>query len=87
MSLSLELLSCIDFDTRVTGAVVREDGASVGDTMGVLVEKNIALILDELTLPEDAVHFSPAARPSFKLDTSLSETTAKSSSSFPSERR
>lgn len=79
-----KLLVAVDLDTRVAGVVLGKDGARGRETLGVLVKEDLAVVLDELALPEDAVHLGPAAGTAFELDTSLGETLAESIGSFPS---
>lgn len=67
----LKLFSCIDLNTGVTCAVVGKDGTGSREAISVLVEEDITFILNELALPEDTVHLSPAARPTIKLNSSL----------------
>ena len=64
--------------------MVGEDSLGGGQTVGVLVEQDITLILDEFALLEDAVHLAPATWPSLELDTGLSKASAERISSFPS---
>ena len=76
-----------DLDTRVARRVVRVHGARRRETERILVEEDVALVLDELALTEDAVHLAPAARTSDKLNASLGEALAESVSGLPSVKR
>ena len=77
------LLARVDFDTRVAGAVVGEDGASGSEAVRVLVEHDVALVLDEPALLEHAVHLRPATGPALELDAGLSEAAAQGSGGLP----
>jgi len=78
-------LESIDLDTRVAGVTVAAlRGTGGSDTASVLVEQDVALVLNELALLEDAVNLTPATRSALELDTSLIENLAKSSGSLPS---
>lgn len=79
------LLVCVDLDTGVTGAMVGEGGARHGEAIRVLVEQDIALVLDEPAGLEDAVHLSPSARTTLELDAGLGETRTKRISGLPSK--
>lgn len=82
----LELLSGVDLDSRVARAVVRVDGARGGKAVRVLVEQNVTLVLNELALPEDTIHLSPATRAAVQADAGLGKTSTKGVSSLPPMR-
>lgn len=63
--------------------MVREHSLGGGEALGVLVEQDIAFVLNEFAFLEDTVHLTPAARPSLELDASLSEASAERISGFP----
>lgn len=79
----LELLAGVDLDARVAGTVIGEHSARARETIRILVEDNIAVILDELALAEAAIHRRPAARSAVELDAGLSKTLAEGISSLP----
>ena len=84
---SLVLLAGVNLDTRIACILVSEHGASGSETLRILVEEDVALVLDELALTEDAVHLAPAARTSDELNASLGEALAESVSGLPSVKR
>lgn len=81
---NLVLLVRVEFNTRVARILVSEHRASRSEALRVLVEEDIALVLNELALAEDAVHLSPARGTSDELDASLSQALAESVRCLPS---
>ena len=79
----LKILVAVDLDTRIARVVVREDGTRRREALGVLIEQDLALVLDEPALLEDAVHLRPATGPALELDAGLSEAAAQGSSGLP----
>lgn len=65
--------------------MVGEGGARHGQAIRVLVEQNIALVLDEPAGLEDAVHLSPSTRTTLELDAGLGETRTKRIGGLPSK--
>lgn len=57
------------------------------EAVGVLVEHDVALVLDELALLEDAVDLSPATWTALQFDPALAEALAKGISGFPAENQ
>jgi hypothetical protein len=81
------MLNLLKVDTRIADgstAVLFEDWAHGSNATSVLVEDNIALILDELALPEDTDDFTPSTRSRLSLQTSRGKASAEGISGFPS---
>ena len=78
---SLELIHLNTGITGVTVATMRGTGSS--DTVCILVEKDVAIVFNELALPEDTVHLTPTARSTLEFDARWVKNLAKSSGRFP----
>jgi len=73
----------MDINTRVAGIGVNDQWPGGSKTVCVLVEDDVALILDELALFVDTVNLGPSSVASLELDTGKSETSPQSIAGFP----
>ncbi len=70
-------------DTRIARGVVREHRPRSGEPVRVFIEHDGALVLDELALPEHAVHLRPPSGPALQLDALLRKARAERGGRLP----
>jgi len=73
----------LDINTRVAGVSVYDEWPGSGETVCVLVENDVTLILDELALLVDTINLTPTGVASLKLDAGASETSSQGIAGFP----
>ena len=81
---SLVLLAGVNLDTRIACILVSEHGASSSETLRILVEEDVALVLDELALLEHAVDLGPASGAAAEVDAVLGKALTERIGRLPS---